>query len=107
MQAMKTDGISSSKLPPGAFKPGLGVEKRAAQVAEEALILESWPELGQLSQPWPLLCHLESQQLQPGTGDRHSAATIYPQPPAAGSRGARASPGLTGCAAAPQSLFCP
>nr|XP_058938803.1 LOW QUALITY PROTEIN: doublecortin domain-containing protein 2B [Kogia breviceps] len=174
MQAMKMDRISSSKLPPGAFKPGLGVEKvrtacthgsspvfppqahghraqatqsstkearpiepsafyaspqqafqhaphslegiqeskasslptlgvkgvygaphartetagaqgvahdeatwteepldqRAAQVVEEALILESRQDLGQLSRP-------------------------------------RASPGLTGCAAAPQSLFCP
>lgn len=27
MQAVKMDGISSSKLPPGAFKPGLRVEK--------------------------------------------------------------------------------
>ncbi|XP_066882094.1 LOW QUALITY PROTEIN: doublecortin domain-containing protein 2B [Kogia breviceps] len=46
------------------------LDQRAAQVVEEALILESRQDLGQLSRP-------------------------------------RASPGLTGCAAAPQSLFCP
>ncbi|KAM9106668.1 LOW QUALITY PROTEIN: doublecortin domain-containing protein 2B [Megaptera novaeangliae] len=39
------------------------LDQRAAQVVEEALILESRPELGQLSRPRPrpLLRHLESQ----------------------------------------------